>query len=212
MQNNIELCKNCTKSKRDLKLGLICSETGQKPDFEKNCPIFDPTEEYLERIKADKPIVTVTTKWKCNNCGEINEDSFELCWNCQTERSNECEIIEEKHIGKSKNELIFEKKIEKGSGKRFIIEGFLVSFWVGGFAVLINSFFGWHLTGINGKVLPDEPETMFVFLILYDVLYLINYFTFNKDVRHKLGFSMFTKGIIINAILIIFFLIGIAIT
>ena len=26
--------------------------------------------------------------WKCNNCSEENEDSFELCWKCGTESEN----------------------------------------------------------------------------------------------------------------------------
>lgn len=24
--------------------------------------------------------------WQCPNCGQDNADSFEICWNCQTER------------------------------------------------------------------------------------------------------------------------------
>ncbi|TWU38706.1 hypothetical protein Q31b_37840 [Novipirellula aureliae] len=25
------------------------------------------------------------TKWKCENCGELNASSFDLCWQCQHE-------------------------------------------------------------------------------------------------------------------------------
>lgn len=25
--------------------------------------------------------------WICSNCNEINDPSFEICWNCQTNRS-----------------------------------------------------------------------------------------------------------------------------
>ena len=212
MQNKLDLCKNCKKSKKDFKLGLICGETGKNPDFKENCDFFEHTQAYFDEIEANKPIVTITKTWKCDNCNEINEDTFELCWNCQTERSNESEIVEKKHISKSKNEALFEKKVEKGSGSRFVIEGFLLAFWVGGFAVLLNSFFGWRLTGTSGNILPDEPGLMFFFLMLYDVLYLINYFTFAKDIRDELGFSLFKKGIIVNVILIGFYLVGKAIT
>jgi hypothetical protein len=27
------------------------------------------------------------TDWKCAECGEANDPSFELCWNCQTARA-----------------------------------------------------------------------------------------------------------------------------
>jgi len=27
---------------------------------------------------------TVATDWHCQNCGETNPDSFELCWQCST--------------------------------------------------------------------------------------------------------------------------------
>ena len=23
------------------------------------------------------------SEWKCNSCGELNDSSFEICWNCQ---------------------------------------------------------------------------------------------------------------------------------
>ena len=27
------------------------------------------------------------SEWQCNHCQEVNDPSFELCWNCQTDRS-----------------------------------------------------------------------------------------------------------------------------
>jgi len=27
---------------------------------------------------------TSSSAWKCSSCGELNDSSFEICWNCQT--------------------------------------------------------------------------------------------------------------------------------
>ncbi|MBT1446301.1 DUF2007 domain-containing protein [Shewanella sp. JM162201] len=35
----------------------------------------------LESIACERP------QWHCLNCHELNEASFELCWNCSAERS-----------------------------------------------------------------------------------------------------------------------------
>ncbi len=35
----------------------------------------------LESLACDRP------QWQCINCHEMNEDSFELCWQCSAERS-----------------------------------------------------------------------------------------------------------------------------
>ena len=42
--------------------------------------------------KATKLLLTLTdnkvsTNWSCPVCGEANEASFEVCWNCQKERA-----------------------------------------------------------------------------------------------------------------------------
>ena len=32
---------------------------------------------------------TPASEWKCGKCGEPNEPSFEICWNCQAARDRE---------------------------------------------------------------------------------------------------------------------------
>ena len=27
---------------------------------------------------------TSASEWKCSSCGELNDSSFDICWNCQT--------------------------------------------------------------------------------------------------------------------------------
>ena len=38
------LCKACTKKKFDMKTGIYCGETGQKPNFEGMCNQFVPAQ------------------------------------------------------------------------------------------------------------------------------------------------------------------------
>ncbi len=33
-----------------------------------------------------QPNAASATEWKCAECGETNEPSFEICWNCQATR------------------------------------------------------------------------------------------------------------------------------
>jgi hypothetical protein len=33
-----------------------------------------------------QPSAASATEWKCAECGETNEPSFEICWNCQATR------------------------------------------------------------------------------------------------------------------------------
>lgn len=45
-------------------------------------------EAYLSKAKAvieQMRSTSLGTTWRCNHCGEENESSFEICWNCQSE-------------------------------------------------------------------------------------------------------------------------------
>lgn len=41
--------------------------------------------DYQAAIAIIKPLNEPTQQypWRCNNCGEENESSFDFCWNCQ---------------------------------------------------------------------------------------------------------------------------------
>lgn len=201
-------CKNCTNSKLDFKIGLICVLTNQKANFENKCLNFNPTDNYKKEIEDNKPQIRIETKWECNKCNEINEDSFELCWNCQKSRDEFDKVIKKKIVLASQKQIAFKKDEEVGSTRRMLINGFLLYFMSYGFFILTKSFFNWP-TSYAGKLLPDEPEIMFIFLILYNLLYLFEYFTYKRKIRKTLGIEHFIKGIIVNTILIVFYIVGV---
>ena len=45
---NIDLCKKCRKRKFDLKQGIICGLTNEKPNFVENCPEFEKDDSVKE--------------------------------------------------------------------------------------------------------------------------------------------------------------------
>jgi membrane protease YdiL (CAAX protease family) len=44
--------------------------------------------ELLDHYVAEKQGSTRRTKWKCNRCGELGEEQFEICWKCEAPRSD----------------------------------------------------------------------------------------------------------------------------
>lgn len=40
----------------------------------------------LELVRAFRGPRLVHPRWSCPGCGEVNEATFEWCWQCQTER------------------------------------------------------------------------------------------------------------------------------
>ena len=58
-EQQLKYCKRCKNRKMDLKQGLICSLTGQKADFYKECPdfIFDEEEHYNIKKKEKQVII-----------------------------------------------------------------------------------------------------------------------------------------------------------
>jgi amino acid transporter len=45
----LKFCKKCTNRKMDMKLGLLCSLTGEKADFEGECPNFHLDEQVVKQ-------------------------------------------------------------------------------------------------------------------------------------------------------------------
>ncbi len=48
--SKIDVCKKCKKKKLDLKQGILCGLTNEKPNFEKSCPNFD-NDEAIKELK-----------------------------------------------------------------------------------------------------------------------------------------------------------------
>ena len=41
-----------------------------------------------EQFERRRSVSTLANRWICDECGEPNEPSFEICWKCETEHSN----------------------------------------------------------------------------------------------------------------------------
>ncbi|MCB1671523.1 MAG: DUF2007 domain-containing protein [Gammaproteobacteria bacterium] len=53
--------------------------------------VNDSDEETARRLIEEQveSVVAEEAQWLCENCGETNYGQFELCWNCQAERSSQ---------------------------------------------------------------------------------------------------------------------------
>ncbi|MBO0323654.1 hypothetical protein J0X14_15195 [Muricauda sp. CAU 1633] len=49
LEERLDFCKICTNRKTDFKIGLVCSLTNHKPDFEDECEFFIKDEKEAER-------------------------------------------------------------------------------------------------------------------------------------------------------------------
>lgn len=54
-KEQLEFCKKCEKRASDLKVGIVCSLTNEKPNFGASCPdyVLDPAEAIKEQIRAE---------------------------------------------------------------------------------------------------------------------------------------------------------------
>jgi len=50
----LEYCKLCSKSKFDMKQGIVCSLSDAKPTFVNSCPDFSLSESAQQKINVDK--------------------------------------------------------------------------------------------------------------------------------------------------------------
>ncbi len=46
----------------------------------------DEHDEALAKELIDKAVLVVAEEWFCGDCGETNDGSFEVCWQCQSEK------------------------------------------------------------------------------------------------------------------------------
>lgn len=56
--------------------------------------------------------ITENFYWQCPKCNEINESGFEMCWNCQYEKTEKDEVLSNNQISE---ELIQERRVKKRS-------------------------------------------------------------------------------------------------
>ncbi len=53
-----------------------------------NAEFFDKARAVIEAYENTSPPPTQTSSaWTCTKCGEDNEPSFDICWNCQATRN-----------------------------------------------------------------------------------------------------------------------------
>jgi hypothetical protein len=62
-----ESCKRCTNRKISRTEGILCGLTDVKPDFEEDCPSFDPDDIQISRLKRFE---------KTHNPEEVNKESI----------------------------------------------------------------------------------------------------------------------------------------
>ena len=79
LNEKLEFCKVCIKAHRDLKVGLLCKLTMQKPDFEESCPHYEKAPKYIqkaeevyrnEKAQYDDKIDYTSLKWADLEAGE----------------------------------------------------------------------------------------------------------------------------------------------
>ncbi len=49
---------------------------------------FEKARTVVVGYEARREVVTTKASWKCPRCGEPNEASFDICWNCQMNRDD----------------------------------------------------------------------------------------------------------------------------
>lgn len=48
--------------------------------------------------QAEQAKYSTSEDWQCSHCGELNSASFELCWHCSEEKSEEKQITQSKPV------------------------------------------------------------------------------------------------------------------
>ncbi|GIU15527.1 MULTISPECIES: DUF2007 domain-containing protein [unclassified Shewanella] len=71
----------------ELKGEALLGGVGELPTGIQNVELWVADSQYESAKKQMASLNAQCPKWKCVNCHEINESSFELCWNCSAERS-----------------------------------------------------------------------------------------------------------------------------
>jgi len=75
-EEHLKFCKTCTKRILDRNVGLICSLTNEKADFENECEFYEIDEKVVEKMDTEKPIEhkTVLTKLSSSDVAKFKED------------------------------------------------------------------------------------------------------------------------------------------
>ncbi len=82
--------------------------------------------EWEERCRADRTVPR--TLWKCARCDEAVEGSFDICWNCQTQRSTEPHVARPPREGREEPGRWWWPLTTGGSGSMvfFVLMGWLI--------------------------------------------------------------------------------------
>ena len=78
----LEACGIEVQLKGEALLGGI----GELPVDLQNVELWVPESQYEQAKTQLESLNTESPQWQCVQCHEINEDSFELCWQCSAER------------------------------------------------------------------------------------------------------------------------------
>ena len=79
LEERLNFCKICTNRKVDLKIGLICNLTNEKPAFENDCDFFIKDEKEAERklkLKLDATGTSRSQNGSLNPSKNINYGIF----------------------------------------------------------------------------------------------------------------------------------------
>jgi len=79
LEERLNFCKICTNRKVDLKVGLICNLTNEKPVFENNCKFFIIDEKEADRklkLKLDATGTSRSQNGSLNPSKNINYGAF----------------------------------------------------------------------------------------------------------------------------------------
>lgn len=79
LEERLNFCKICTNRKVDLKVGLICNLTNEKPVFENNCEFFIIDEKEADRklkLKLDATGTSRSQNGSLNPSKNINYGAF----------------------------------------------------------------------------------------------------------------------------------------
>jgi len=73
----------------ELKGEALLGGVGELPTGIQNVELWVYQSDYQSAKKQMASLNAERPQWKCVNCHEVNESSFELCWNCSAERSEQ---------------------------------------------------------------------------------------------------------------------------
>ncbi|MCG9696371.1 DUF2007 domain-containing protein [Shewanella sp. Isolate11] len=79
----LETCGITVELRGEALLGGV----GELPADLQDVELWVGESQYDQALAQLETLNSVSPKWQCVKCHEINEGNFELCWNCCAERS-----------------------------------------------------------------------------------------------------------------------------